>query len=219
MRNIPTSGEAFRKVYADMVIRKIELGHEHATLGPTLQPGRWEAGKRNFERLITVGVETNDYVVDYGCGTLRVGRHFIDYLDNQKYIGLEIDQRILDVGYSMLETGQQDTQPLLKVIDEDTLTELARLKPKLIFSKGVLHHVPPADIDEYLRNIGVFTQRADAHILICHRVGESTSQVSPVSWQYSLTDLQSAATRNAMTLEPFYFFEIETDTAWYRLSK
>ena len=52
-------------------------GSSHCTLGP--QPIWGPQGNEVLQQLIKHGLRRSDIVVDYGCGTLREGVHFIPY--------------------------------------------------------------------------------------------------------------------------------------------
>ena len=73
----------------------------HSSLGPNLKPGCIASARRTFERLLTYGIRPDETVVDYGCA-LRLGAFFIDYLEPDRFIGLDIDQRILAAGRGQL---------------------------------------------------------------------------------------------------------------------
>ena len=95
----------------------------HATLGPNLKPGSLERAADIAKLVIEFGVGKSDTVIDYGCGTLRIGQFVIEYLDPQKFIGLDIDQRIVDQGLALLPRALvADKQPAVDVISEDTIT-------------------------------------------------------------------------------------------------
>ena len=71
-------------------------GGSHSTLGP--HP-KWEKrGDEVLRYLIKLGLQPGDLVVDYGCGTLREGVHLIRHLDKGRYVGLDIDERVLAAG-------------------------------------------------------------------------------------------------------------------------
>jgi hypothetical protein len=87
-------------------------------------------------------------------GTLRVGRLLIEYLDADLYIGMDIDMRILGFGRAALPPALLETKrPTLELISRETLAEVAARRPKWVFSKGVLQHVPPRNLDEYFKNL------------------------------------------------------------------
>ena len=70
----------------------------HNSLGPRIKKERVESAERAFHSLVALGVRPGDKFVDYGCGTLRLGVLFIEYLEPDHYFGLDIDERILTRG-------------------------------------------------------------------------------------------------------------------------
>jgi hypothetical protein len=91
-------GKPFKQYYVESVTAALERKKKHASLGPVLKSGRNEKAFRKFNQLIALGISPTDTLVDYGCGTLRVGRSFIEFLEPDRYIGMDIDDRILDAG-------------------------------------------------------------------------------------------------------------------------
>jgi cyclopropane fatty-acyl-phospholipid synthase-like methyltransferase len=53
-------------------------------------------GKIVFELIKKLGLQKNHKFLDIGCGSLRVGKHLIKYLDKNKYYGLEPNQWLID---------------------------------------------------------------------------------------------------------------------------
>jgi len=61
--------------------------------------GKWsEIGKLQFNFIKKMGLKPNHKFIDIGCGCLRGGVHFIEYLDNYNYYGTEINKKLLDIG-------------------------------------------------------------------------------------------------------------------------
>jgi SAM-dependent methyltransferase len=136
-------GLSFKQFYAECAANSLAINKSHASLGPNLRPGRIASARRTFERLLTYGIRRDDTVVDYGCGTLRLGALFIEYLETDRYIGLDIDQRILAAGRGQLADDIVETKrPILEVISKESLARVAARKPRWVCSKGVLQHVP-----------------------------------------------------------------------------
>jgi hypothetical protein len=143
-------GRSFKQFYADCAANSLAINKCHASLGPNLRPGRAESARRTFERLLTYGIRPDDIVVDYGCGTLRLGALFIEYLKADRYIRLDIDRRILTAGREQLADDIVATKrPTLEVISKESLARVAARKPRWVCSKGVLQHVPPEELDDY----------------------------------------------------------------------
>ena len=67
-------------------------GSAHPTLGDKLVASEYGASGRGFlKRLLDCGLEPHDTIVDYGCGTLRIGVNVIDYLDPGRYWGFDFN--------------------------------------------------------------------------------------------------------------------------------
>ena len=62
--------------------------------------GMWgPMGKLQLEFMVDQGLQPNERLLDVGCGPLRAGIHFVDYLDANNYYGLDINESLLDAGY------------------------------------------------------------------------------------------------------------------------
>ncbi|MGB3035911.1 MAG: hypothetical protein WBB72_00805, partial [Methyloceanibacter sp.] len=73
-----------------------------------------------------------------------------------RYIGLDIDQRILAAGRGQLADDIVETnRPTLEVISEESLARVAARKPRWVCSKGVVQHVPPEELDEYFAGLSL----------------------------------------------------------------
>lgn len=61
--------------------------------------GFWdEIGKLQFDYLVAQGLANHHHLLDVGCGCLRGGVHFIRYLKNGRYCGIDKDPWLLDSG-------------------------------------------------------------------------------------------------------------------------
>ena len=77
-----------------------------------------------LDRLVTSGLITQaDAVLDYGCGKGRVG-FFLSYRTKAKTIGIEYDDRILDIAL------------------ENQKTTISRVKPDFVLTKAEEYEVP-----------------------------------------------------------------------------
>lgn len=62
--------------------------------------GLWsKVGKLQLDFLVGRGLRPGSKLIDIGCGCLRGGLHFIRYLDEGNYYGIDINGRLLDAGY------------------------------------------------------------------------------------------------------------------------
>ncbi|GAI30726.1 unnamed protein product, partial [marine sediment metagenome] len=57
-----------------------------------------EMGKLQFDFLVARGLKPEHYFLDVGCGSLRGGVHFIHYLEQGHYFGIDKNKEYLDAG-------------------------------------------------------------------------------------------------------------------------
>jgi len=70
-----------------------------------------------------IGLKSQHYLLDLGCGTLRGGIPIIDYLEKWHYFGIEVRQEVLDEGRKELQESELvDKEPtLIAVADISSL--------------------------------------------------------------------------------------------------
>lgn len=102
-------------VYRDKkkVHASIDQGEHREVIG-----GLWEEmGQWQLNLLRREGLKPDHYLLDVGCGSLRGGVKFIDYLDPHHYFGLDVHDELLDAGYE----GELAPLGLTEKLDRDAL--------------------------------------------------------------------------------------------------
>jgi hypothetical protein len=62
--------------------------------------GMWdEVGKLQFNFLVKQGLQPYMKILDVGCGCLRGGVYFINYLNAGNYYGIDINESLINAGY------------------------------------------------------------------------------------------------------------------------
>jgi cyclopropane fatty-acyl-phospholipid synthase-like methyltransferase len=70
--------------------------HYRAYVGP---PGRYDiVAAMAFNLLTTIGLRQGHRVLDIGCGSLRIGRLLIPYLNSTNYVGVEPQKWLVEEG-------------------------------------------------------------------------------------------------------------------------
>lgn len=193
-------GKTFKEFYAESITAALVGKKTHASLGPVLKTGRSQTASRIFRQLVGQGISPTDTLVDFGCGTLRIGRSFIEFLEPDRYIGMDIDQRILDAGKSSLPAELiASKRPVLEVISPESLIRVAAKQPKWIFAKGVLQHIPPAELNEFFGNLAPLVH-AGAVCFLYGRCAQKSTVLSSKSWMHDFRQLQESAARHGMEL-------------------
>lgn len=64
--------------------------------------GLWDRmGELQLRFMVDQGLERSSRLLDVACGPLRAGIHFVNYLDEGNYYGIDINATLLDVGYDV----------------------------------------------------------------------------------------------------------------------
>ena len=220
LRNRKTT---FADYYAGINAWKLDIGLPHRTLGKrkidpdsVLAAGRaigrgQRAGQGQYvlAELRRLGLEPHHTVVDYGCGSLRVGATLIAWLDRGRYWGLDITDRFYRDGLTQLGQGHLDAKgPRFRVIDDKTLAETAAASPDFVVSVAVVKHVPPAELDNYFGRIARLMGR-QATLLVYFIQAPATVRSNGKSWSHGADSLRRAATRHM----PHRIIHVESRTA------
>lgn len=140
----------YRAVMRDDTARSPEAAVGSAT------HDRWLAlGQMQFDYLMRHGLVPADRMLEIGCGNLRAGRLFIDYLEAGHYHGIDISPEIL---LSAQETVARHhlggKLPHLALVGDLRLAHLPDGYFTVVHAHSVFSHSPPQVIDECLAHIG-----------------------------------------------------------------
>ena len=114
-----------------------------------------------LEFLIARGLSPGDQFMDIGCGCLRGGRHFIDYLDAGRYYGVDISAEVVYRGVR-LELGVEkfvQKKPEFVVSNCFDFSSFDR-PPAYVFAGSLFTHLPMEDIQCCFQRLGVLTRGA-----------------------------------------------------------
>lgn len=99
-----------------------ELTHDDIVKGAHRMKigGLWkEVGKLQFDFLLSQGLLPEHRFLDVGCGSLRGGIHFVPYLIQGNYFGLDINESLIEAGrIELAKINSLDKQPKLLVNDK-----------------------------------------------------------------------------------------------------
>ncbi len=114
--------------------------------------GMWDVlGPLQFDFLIESGLKPDHKLLDIGCGCLRGGVHFIDYLDAGNYFGLDINSSLIEAGkIEVNDAGLSHKFPNLLVDDEFSFGRFGD-KFDFMLSVSVFTHLPASIILECLK--------------------------------------------------------------------
>lgn len=112
--------------------------------------GMWdEIGALQLSFLRGQGLERDSSLLDIGCGSLRGGVRFVDYLEAGRYFGLDINRSLLEVGYDveLANAGTQDKLPRANLLCSESF-EVERFERSFdfalafsVFTHVTLNHI------------------------------------------------------------------------------
>jgi hypothetical protein len=143
---------AYESYYAWVVTRKLKRGRAHPAIGPTAKAARGE------DEMIKVlrhhGLQPHHTFVDYGCGSLRLGRPIVDLLEPGRFWGLDLAQEFLDEGIRYIGADlAARKRPTLRVIDEAGLAAAKAARPDFIGAWHVCGKIPDQILDGFFSKI------------------------------------------------------------------
>jgi len=149
--NIPCSWQGpIKKIMSSRFYKMIDPKWHRYAVG-----GQWEEmGGLQFDFLRSQGLEPKHYFLDVGCGCLRGGVHFIEYLDKGHYYGIDKDNDVLSAGRDreLKKYDLENKEPLLKQMQDFGFSRLGQ-KFDYALAESVFTHIPLNDIVRCLINI------------------------------------------------------------------
>jgi SAM-dependent methyltransferase len=111
-------------------------------------------GQMQFDYLAGHGLKPGDRMLEIGCGNLRAGRLFIDYLDAGNYYGIDISPDILLAAADTVEEyGLQAKRPHLTLVRDMSLGFLPDGHFTVVHAHSVFSHSPIGVIGECLQTV------------------------------------------------------------------
>ncbi len=177
--------------------------------------GMWEEmGQLQMNFLVEFGLEPNHKLLDIGCGSLRGGVHYVNYLNHGNYFGLDINKSLIDAGrIEIEEAGLTKKAPHL-LVDDMFSIEKFNTTFDFMISVSVFTHLPMNNIvrcllkaRESLSENGsyyatYFEAPHDAHISrIKHNPGNVTTNYDSDPFHYSTKELSYMAKLAQMDID------------------
>lgn len=120
--------------------------------------GTWEkSGEQLLAFLVDNGMAPHHRLLDVGCGSLRGGVRFIDYLEPGNYYGLEPSLKLLGAGIGVelpLVGLTADKRPNFLINKEFDLSTLRdEVEFDFAFANSVFTHMPPHRVKQGIRAV------------------------------------------------------------------
>ena len=141
--------------YYRAVMRSDNTRSSDAAVGSKSRESWLKIGQLQFDYLAEHGLKPDMRLLEIGCGNLRAGRLFIEYLDSGNYYGTDISPDILLAAQrTVVQYGLQHKLPHLSLVSDLTLDFLPDRHFDAVHAHSVFSHSPLAVIDECLAHVG-----------------------------------------------------------------
>ncbi|MDR0344037.1 MAG: class I SAM-dependent methyltransferase [Nocardiopsaceae bacterium] len=161
-----------------------------------------ELGQLQFDYLTGHGLQPGDRMLEIGCGNLRAGRLFIDYLDPGHYYGIDISPDILVAAQQTIaEYGLQGKLPHLSVVTDLRLEFLPADRFTVVHAHSVFSHSPIGVIDECLAHVGRVMTRDGIFDFTFDRTDGTEHQVLREDFYYRTETLLELAAKHGLNAQ------------------
>jgi SAM-dependent methyltransferase len=141
--------------YYRAVMRSDTARSSDAAVGSKTHDSWLKIGQMQFDYLLKHGLKPDMRMLEIGCGNLRAGRLFIDYLDSGNYYGTDISPDILLAAQRTVQDyGLQRKMPYLSLVTDLRLAFLPDDHFDIVHAHSVFSHSPLSLIDECLSHVG-----------------------------------------------------------------
>lgn len=182
--------------YALDAPRRAAKGHGNGprTLGLNVEQHLREPRARRLrDALVAIGLQPPHRLVDFGCGSLWIGEHFMRFLEPGNYIGLDVVDRYYLERLPLLPAGLvEEKRPHLAVISPPALAEVAARRPDFLIATAVLLHVRPRDLRSFLADV-LAAGGPETRILIEQRWTRRTRSIDGSKWAHGHRHLRRVA--------------------------
>ena len=197
----------FSEYYARTVGGFLENGGAHATLGSNIrnEDTYQRTAEIQLAFLQSRGLRPTSRIIDYGCGSLRLGKLLIDFLEPDGYIGLDATDQFYAPALASLDRELRDTKrPRCYTISPEVIEELQPDPVDFIISTHVLIHVPWEEMRDFLSRFDRLAGKK-TKIYIDFHDGAERKHFHELTWAYPARDLCEVVTglgRKVTVIEP-----------------
>jgi SAM-dependent methyltransferase len=141
--------------YYRAVMRSDAARSRDGAVGSQTRESWLELGKLQFDYAVSHGLKPDMRMLEIGCGNLRAGRLFIDYLEPGNYYGIDISPDILLAAQDTIaEQGIAARLPHLTLVTDLRLQFLPDAGFDFVHAHSVFSHSPIEVIDECFAHVG-----------------------------------------------------------------
>lgn len=178
-------GNNFAEFSIARILKKLRNGHPHPKLGGNLSKGLpWEEdGEADYKALRKHNsfLKPESKVLEYGCGTLRLGVHYIKSQMPSCYFGLDVSDELLGYGVELIGGLQEDKAPQVATI-KHSMDAAIDFGADVIFTMNVLQQVHPDEMEYFCENLRLLGHKPRSIVILHAYISEEKLRYSRGGW-------------------------------------
>lgn len=188
--------------YYSAVVDDAIVHGEATAVGNTGRRGWNEIGLMQFDYLKRHGLTPQHHLLEIGCGNLRAGWRFINYLDAGNYYGIDISLEVLFAAQAIVaDHDLADKLPHLTLVKDMTFSFLPAAYFDVVHAHSVFSHSPLAVIEECFSHLPR-VMKPDAFFDFTFNRTDGTEHARlGEDWYYRTESLVAAAERHGLKAE------------------
>jgi ubiquinone/menaquinone biosynthesis C-methylase UbiE len=145
---------------------------KHATLGQNISDASRQQGNQTFLQYRRIlGVQHADRVVEYGCGSLRVGLGFVQLLQRGHFFGLDVVPEFFELGRD--KPGNEiikENAVQFHIIDAKGVQLAVDFSADHVYACAVIFHIHPNDVKDAMSNLARLAGKPGAKLVFDAKV-------------------------------------------------
>lgn len=179
---LDTPDDIYLDWYASNTDRRV-LNDPQTAIG-----GLWdELGLLQFNKALELNLSPSSTFLDYGCGTGRLSRHLINYLDSGNYYGVDISKKAIQ--YNQLKFNRENKGNLSHIKSGELPQDWLNIEFDFIWLHSVFTHLSPSLVKkvlfELLKLLKDDSEYKKSKIVFTYRESENASGYWN-SWSYPM---------------------------------
>lgn len=194
--------DRFRSLYEQKEFLKAYASHTDLRVrdnpkGAIGREDEWEShGNLQRDFLIEQGLKPYHWFLDLGCGTGRLARKIVPYLDERHYTGVDISEEALAHASQLsAEEGWSEWSPEFIQIDGH-LDRITR-RFDMIWAHSVFTHLPQEQIEVIIGSLNRILSE-QGKFLFTYKRGSEPERTGLKQWRYSWAFFEIMAERHGL---------------------